>query len=256
VKPTTLRQSGIVARLSLVASLLFIIPSTYAASLLSTIPHQWYLQGSVGTSMQKASGDSTLETAQAGYPDLYQVSNIKSSVAFALEGGLQLTRSSVSPWFSHYDVGLRYQQNNSAALNGTLMEYSQPNMVNYDYTYKLSSRQLLLMGRMDIYTWKWLSPFAEVGLGYAMHSVSAYNQTALVDPATDSQAFTSANGGGFAYVYGLGVKAQVKPNLWISLSDDMNSNQTYKTGAGTAGTNLQNKVSGQTALLSVGYLFN
>lgn len=241
---------------------LLLLSTSYANSFLSTVPHQWYVQGNVGMSLQKASGSNSVSTGIPGYADSYQVSSLANATVFGLEGGIQIPRATTSPWFSTYQIGLRYQQNLSTALKGTVTQYSTAAFLNYDYNYNVASQTLLLLGRTDIYTWKWLSPFVELGLGYELRSVSAYSEAALpgVDNPRQSPAFSSSSGGGLSYLYGLGVKAKIKPNFWVALSADMNNSSTYKTGTGVApaapsGLSLANNVASQTLLLSVGYLF-
>jgi opacity protein-like surface antigen len=248
-------------KLFLTTFLFAIFLPSYASSFLNNIPHQWYVQGNVGMSLQKASGTNFISSGQPGYADSYEVSSLANATTFGLEGGLQFPRATTTPWFANYQLGLRYQQNLSAALKGTVTQYSAAAFLNYDYNYNIASQKLLLMGRADIYTWKGLSPFVELGLGYELRSVSAYSETALpgVDNPRQSPAFSSSTGGGLSYLYGLGVRAKIKPNFWLALSADMNGSASYKTGSGVApaapGVSLSNSVASQTILLSVGYLF-
>jgi opacity protein-like surface antigen len=248
---------------TVLATTLFVAISASSVSAFSkSFSQNWYVQGNVGMTLQTANGSNSIATDEPNQPDIYQASKLASALSVGLEGGYQGQRTAVavSPWFSTYQIGLRYQNNQSATLKGNVTQYSSSPFDNYNYNYSITSQKLLLISRVDIYTWKKLSPFVELGVGYENHSVSSYSETAIdtVTPRLPPE-FASATGGGISYLFGLGLKARITPKMWVSISDDINNTPSYKTGAGVAagaeGVSLKNTINSQTVLLSVGYLF-
>jgi opacity protein-like surface antigen len=179
----------------------------------------WFV--SFGLGMQKPqSFNSNMRVNNAsGFPapyntDLYSTST-KAAPAVAFEVGHRWERE--NRWLSAVALSLAYQNVLASNAGGTVMQYSAPAFINYNYNSYVSSNVVLLFGKVDLFRYHFLSSYFKVGIGGAFNRNSNYTESALpnVTPRT-SPAYATHNSTQFAYDLGAGLDFQLNKQFILS----------------------------------------
>lgn len=76
-------------------------------------------------------------------------------------------------------LGLQYQHIFATSIGKDIIQYSSPDFLNYHYDLNLEANILLLNGKFDLFTWKQITPFINLGAGVLQFIASDYNEYAL-----------------------------------------------------------------------------
>ena len=200
-------------------------------------PSNWYVGGDLGIAMLSLSNSSAsvpngnTDPALAN-TDLYSISKPGSTPLVSLQGGYRWTR--VSPWFSNFTLGLRYQYLLSSKVSGSIEQYSDPTKTNYDYSLNFSTHVLSVLGKLTVYQHKHFAPYVTLGVGEAFNNVGGYSETAQGDVAArTSPGYQSKTAMNTAFSAGLGVDYIFNRKLSMSLGYEYANLGTLKTGNGS-----------------------
>lgn len=167
----------------------------------------WYL--SVGGGGQYPLGMDTLQVNNGSdfsppySMDLYSIQTGNSGV-FALVAGRSWQQD--KPYLPRYALGLMWQHMFKSQLNGQVTQYSDPLFTNYDYQLNVQSDAILAYGKVNVFQWKRMAPYLNIGLGGSINQVSNYNETALSGVNSRvSPGFQNNSASQFAYLLGAGI---------------------------------------------------
>ena len=187
--------------------------------------------------------------------DIYSTQSATSAI-LNLSVGRRWERA--RKWFPAYSLGLFYQHNFNGNVKGTLTQNSDPEALNYNYHWNISSDILLASAKLNLFTQKKFSPYVMAGLGGTWNH-SNYNETALAGVTPRVSPDFSGTKGHFAYNAGGGIDFQASKRIIINagyLYQSLGniSGNGRGTWAGTSldlGSNAANEV-----LLGITYLFD
>lgn len=189
--------------------------------------------------------------------DSYGVNN-DSGAVFSLSGGRRWERDSY--WLPMYSFGISWQHYFNTEAGDTIMQYSDPKFLNYNYSWNLKSDLLLGTAKINIVQYGQWSPYINGGIGGAYVNTSGYSETALsgVTPRV-SPGFASNTSTQFAYQVGTGVDLQVTPQIMLSLGYNYQNLGSLSSGPGVGTWSSSTLNSGSYGsneiLVSMNYLF-
>lgn len=164
-------------------------------------------------------------------------------------------------WLSSFSMGLSYQNLFATNAGGRVIQYSDPEFTNYNYHLNLSSNILMAFVKANLFSYRFVSPYVNVGVGCAFNRTSNYTETALpnVTPRV-SPGFASETLNQFAYQAGVGVDFQLTRQLILSAGYEYLNLGSFSswTGAGPWYNQTLNlgKYRANTAIVSVNYLID
>jgi opacity protein-like surface antigen len=189
--------------------------------------------------------------------DLYGI-NTDNEAVFALSAGRRWERDSF--WIPAYSAGVSWQYYFNTQVGNTIMQYSDPEFLNYNYNWNFKSNLLLATAKLNLVQYGKLSPYINGGIGAAFNNASGYSETALnnVTPRV-SPAFANNSSTQFAYQAGIGLDFRASPQAIFSLGYNYQNLGGLSSGAGTGAWSNQTLSSGSYSsnevLVSVNYLF-
>ena len=222
---------------------------------------QWFVGAGAGAQFPVSFSDMAVnngsDLASPYNQDLYAI-NTDSGGVIALSAGRRWQQDSL--WMPVYSVGVSWQYYFNTQVGSTIMQYSDPTFVNYNYHWNVKSNLLLATGKLNLIQYGKCSPYINGGIGGAFNSASGYSETALADVTPRiSPAFANNSTTQFAYQVGIGVDVQLTPQVIFSLGYNYQNLGAIASGAGTGTWANQTLGSGSygsnEVLISVNYLF-
>jgi opacity protein-like surface antigen len=121
-------------------------------------------------------------------------------------------------WLSSYSLGILYQCFPSADIGNTITQYSDPEFLNYNYTWDLSSNVLLASLKLNLLQWHRISPYLTGAIGNAFNRASNYIEMPVpnLDAPRVDPGFSSNTTSQFAYSAGAGFDIQLARTVTIS----------------------------------------
>lgn len=229
-------------------------PSTY---------NNWFI--SAGAAYNQYSGDkSTYAGQMPGAPaDHYVRSSAKRSPSFAVAVGYKWNNLN-GDWLPAYSLSLAYEYALPSQRNGDVYLYSQPNMNDYNYTYKLSEQTLMLQGKVDLFRLGNFMPYVMGGAGLALNRFSNFNETPKPGAYPGhNPGFQSANHIAFAYTIGAGIDYEFNEHVDLGLGYRYTSYGKFSSGLSTKQSpppyntpyKFSNHITGNQLLLNMAYVF-
>lgn len=175
----------------------------------------------------------------------------------ALTVGKQIvTQSSL---IKHYTLSGRLQYKFLANVGNTIMEYSAPEFLNYNYNWKLAALALTADSKVNLFSFSNFSPYVNGGLGVSFNQAQSYKETALPDvTARISPAYANHTLTQFTYHVGAGVDFSCTQNWLLSAGYEFESFGHFASGKGKStwsGESLPwGSYQGNTVLLGITYL--
>lgn len=222
----------------------------------------WFVAAGAGAqrpvSMNNMLVNNGSDLASPYNQDEYAISHDGGGAVIALSAGRRWEHDSV--WMPVYSVGLSWQYYFNTQMGSTIMQYSDPAFVNYNYNWTLKSNLLLATAKLNLVQYGKWSPYLNGGIGAAFNNASGYNETALagVTPRI-SPGFTNSASVQFTYQVGAGIDFQMTPQLIVSLGYNYQNLGRFSSGAGagtwSSQTLLSDAYGSNEVLVSVNYLF-
>jgi len=149
--------------------------------------------------------------------DTYTVDNPSTTATAGVFGGYQW--QGLKSFLPYSSVLLRYEHQFNSTITGKVQEFGLPLFTNYNYSMKLQSDVVNVVGKLDFTPYKSFLPYVSVGLGIAFNRVSNYNEDAIppVSPARVSPNYNSKTNVNFAYSLGAGIDYIYSKKLWLTL---------------------------------------
>lgn len=223
----------------------------------------WYL--SIGGGEQFPNNSKTLyvnngSNFQAPYNiDIYSSSSRSNAGIFSLTGGRVWDNDNY--YIKSYSLGVMWQYLFRSNLNGQITQNSDPEFLNYNYQLGTTSNVILGYSKINIFNYKAILPFFNIGLGSAINKSKNYHEEALENvTARISPQYRSKTNTQFAYLLGAGFDIKANENLSISAGYNYLNTGTLSTGYGTStwsatklnyGSSTTNEV-----LITLNYKFN
>lgn len=183
--------------------------------------NQWLLgMGGGGVKRNLNSSTRILNGSPVATPydhDIYTIRTSSYKGIIKLFGGYQW--GNLNTFFPYYSLTLQYEHQFKSKINGTVEEYALPEFINYNYSMRLSSDIVNMVGKIDLLQYKCLLPYFSVGIGAAFNRVSNYTEWALptVFPARVEPGYNRKTSTNFAYSLGAGIDIITLPNVWITI---------------------------------------
>lgn len=191
--------------------------------------------------------------------DTFSINNPSDTATMALFGGHQWQRE--NSFLPYYSLVLNYEHLFSTNINGTVQQYGLPQFKNYNYSMKVQSDILNIVGKIDLIQYKFILPYLSAGVGVAFNQVRNYNEQAIppVSPARVSPNYNNKTNTNFAYSVGAGIDLICYKNLWVTLGYQFMDLGKVNSGSGSgtwSGTQLSfGTLTSHTILGSITYLF-
>jgi opacity protein-like surface antigen len=191
----------------------------YPTSAIATRPANWFVAVGVGVEHpQFGSSMSVNNGSDAPSPydqDIYSTHR-RTEAVIDISAGRRWKRD--HKWIPAYSFGLAYQRLFPTNVGGTVMQYSSPDFVNYTYQSSVSSDLFEAFTKLNLFNYRFLSPFITAGAGCALNRSSGYSETALANvTARQNPNFASKTTSNFAYTLGAGIDFNVSNRLAISV---------------------------------------
>lgn len=137
-------------------------------------------------------------------------------------------------WLSGYSAGLFYQHLFTSNIGDTITQYSDPEFVNYNYDWDVSSDVLLSMLKVNVFRVSKISPYVLGGLGIAFNRSSDYQEYPIngIVGSRITPNFASHTTSQFAYSAGGGIDFQFWPQLIFSAEYQYQDLGKIRTGSG------------------------
>lgn len=163
-------------------------------------------------------------------------------------------------YLPNYSLALRYQRLFNQAVKGTVMQYSEPDFLNYNYKWRINSDVISVFSKVNLFEYKRILPYVDVGIGYANNRSGRYSETPLSGVTQRvSPNFSSHSNSQFTYNVGTGLDFQINPQWIASLGYEFQDLGSVSSGFGQgpwSGQKLStNKYKSNTWLISLNYLF-
>lgn len=206
-------------------------------SVMAAASKQWYLSVGAGMEYPHINANSRVNNG-SGFPapanqDIYSYEN-NHHPFLSLAGGYRFMRDRF--WLPSLSLGLAYQYLPSNDLGGKIMQFSDPDFLNYNFKLGVSASLLLATAKLNLLERCHFSPYVSVGAGGAYVRTGSYGETALpnVTPRT-SAGYAENTNTQFAYTLGAGLDYQINPQWILSGGYQYLSLGRLNTGSG-AGT--------------------
>lgn len=220
----------------------------------------WYISADFGAQWNSL-GNRMLVYNGSDFPppenvDLYFV-NQNHQYIVAVSGGYRWERD--CKWLPAYSLGLRYKHVFAKNVGQSIMQYSEPDFLNYTYDWKIYSDVLLASTKLNIVQYKRFLPYVTGGVGGARNKAGSYKETANpgITPRI-SPGFANKSTARLAYNVGAGIDFQVTPQILMTMGYEYQNLGNVSSGSGVytwAGQALNlGSYQSNAALLSVSYL--
>lgn len=211
-----------------------VLLAVYALSTTSYAAPQWFFTAGAGYAVPSINSSTTVNNNSLATPpynvDLYSSIN-QGNAALLLEAG-QLWAIS-KPGMHSLALGLQYQYFLPTNVGRRIMQNSLPDFLNYRYRLNVEANVLLLNAKVELCSWKNLSPFIDVGIGGVQLIAKSYHENAYAGvTARISPAYQDRTSYQFTYQVGAGVNWKLKPKLIASISYLYHSFGNYATNHG------------------------
>lgn len=116
-------------------------------------------------------------------------------------------------------LGVDYYQNASFIVDGTVYQFDDPTLNNLQYQYRISSKRILLDGKLLFTLQKIIHPFITAGAGEAINSAYDYDETPKhSDDVAMTQGFDDKTYHAFTYEVGLGLDIDISTHLRFGIA--------------------------------------
>ncbi len=238
-----------------------VLSSILALTLLSGVAYadnNWYveLDGGYRLNTIDKTADSFIQAGQSE-PDTYTPSSVSNSGVAGFGFGYRFYTGTTT-WFTHDDVGLRYQYISPATIDGTVNVASQEGADNFDYNYSLTQNTVFVTDKLALVKLGAFIPYIQLGAGTSINQVSQYSETAKKDIYVRDAAFAANNYLKFAYMGGVGVDINLSPQWKLNVAYEYDSPSDVQTGLGSSDAPdeyLTNTVSNNEVTIGFQYLF-
>ncbi len=156
----------------------------------------------------------------SGFPapfdvDVYATEKQNQSL-FSAYAGRRWLRD--NQWFPAITLAVNYEYILGNDTGSTITQYSDPEFLNYDYSWNVSSNVLMALLKVNVFEYSKLSPYIAAGLGGAYNHTNNYKETARanVTPRT-SPAFSENSSLQFAYTLKAGIDWEVAHQVIASV---------------------------------------
>ncbi|KTD11736.1 Sporulation related domain protein [Legionella gratiana] len=190
--------------------------------------------------------------------DAYSVKQSNQGTIALTVGDRITTHSS---FINHYTLSGRLQYVFPTDVGNTIMQYSLPEFLNYNYDWKLSTLALTADTKLNLFHFSTFSPYVNGGLGVSFNEARSFNETALpgvtarISPAYSDHTLTQ-----FTYHVGAGIDFSFIPNWLLSAGYEFESFGDFSSGKGQStwsGESLRlGSYQANTLLFGVTYLIN
>ena len=184
--------------------------------------------------------------------------NTDNSAVFSLAAGKRWVND--SKWISASSLSLNWQHYFNIQPGHNILQYSDPEFLNYTYNWNFDSNLLLANAKLDLLRYQRFAPYITGGIGAAFNYAHGYNETALsgVTPRL-SPGFQNHTTTQFAYQLGTGVDLQLNPKLILSVGYNYQNLGGVFSGSGVGSWSGQKLHAGSygsnEVLATINYLF-
>ncbi len=211
-------------------ALCLLAPAAYSAP-------QWYFTFGAGAEVPSLHSSVTVNNNSLAAPpfneDSYS-SQHNVNAAILVEAGKRWAISASG--LKAVSLGLQYQYYLSNDIGRQVMQYSSPQYLNYRYRLALAANLLMLNAKLDLFTWKSLTPFISIGAGGVQLMATNYSEYAYSNiTARISPAFQENTNYQFTYQAGAGVGWSINQKFMASVNYSYQplGSFTTKWGRGT-----------------------
>ena len=219
----------------------------------------WYVSADFGAQRNSLNNMHVFNGSDFPSPENFDLFSVDNNYQYllALSGGYRWERDCW--WLPAYSLGMRYKHVFGRNVGEKIMQYSDPEFLNYSYHWRIYSDVLLASTKLNIVQYKRFLPYVTGGVGGAINKAKSYRETALpgITPRI-SPAFGNSNSTKLTYNVGAGVDFQVSPQVLMTLGYEYQNLGKVSSGSGLytwAGQALNlGSYQSNAALLSVSYL--
>lgn len=196
--------------------------------------NQWFAQIQGGIVSPSANDIMTVDNGSNFPPplnvDRYSL-NYHQQDTFALTIGQRVATH--FPLLQSYTISGRIQHINAENVGGTIMQYSLPEFLNYNYHWNIETTTVTADTKLNIVQLASFSPYVNGGLGIAFNKANSYTETAFpgvtprISPSYSNRTFDE-----FTYHIGGGLDFALTPHWLLSAGYEFTSLGDVKSGRG------------------------
>ncbi|WP_028387738.1 SPOR domain-containing protein [Legionella fairfieldensis] len=174
--------------------------------------------------------DNGADVPAPGNVDIYSVKQSNPGTIALTVGHRMTTQLST---IDHYTFSGRLQYVLPANVGKTIMQYSIPEFLNYNYNWKLSALALTADTKLNLFNFSNFLPYINGGLGVSFNQARSYRETALpevtprVSPAYANHTLTH-----FTYHVGAGLDFFYARHWLLSVGYEFESLGDFSSGKG------------------------
>ncbi len=199
-------------------------PVIAQATIYKDIPEQqndnaWFVGVGAGMSWLNLNNNATYVTNGAPAPynlDYYSVKAPSSQKQVQLDFGYRWhAMRAFAPYYSLYAEYRHYMNTN---IKGSIMQYSLPDFLNYDYKMRYSADLFMLNGKIDLFEFHRLLPYISAGVGVIANHLDSYEETPLANVTPRiNPGYAQRHNFDPAVSLGLGLDYKITKNIWATL---------------------------------------
>ncbi len=221
-----------------------------------------FVQADLGYTTGSSTGNfEVFNGAVDPYPanvDVYSINHHKHGSMVSLLAGLRWQQE--RDYLPAYSLALRYQNLFNQRIAGTIMQYSDPDFLNYNYQWKFNSNVFSVYSKVNLAKSHNVLPYVSAGVGSAANKSGRYHETALsgIVARSDSPDFASQSKRQFTYTLGAGLDYQLNKKMLMSVGYEFQDLGAVHSGYGqspwSADRFVLNRYKTNSVLLSLSYL--
>jgi len=181
--------------------------------------HKWFVGGQIGGQSIEANA-STIVNNGSGLTtpydrDIYTMSRSDTSTLLGLQAGRRFEFE--HPWLSALSLGVQYQYFFAANAQGQVTQFSLPQFTNYNTTWETETNLLIANAKLNLITYRQVSPYLNGGIGGVFKNSKGYTETALsnVTPRISPNYQTNTHSQ-FSYILGAGIDYLLQQRILLT----------------------------------------
>lgn len=221
-------------------------------------PQGWFIGLGAGAAFPQVNSYKYINTGSSWPADAYHFQTVSDPAV--INAAIGFTWPTCKALIPYFNLAANFTYVSPSTLSGTIDQYSLPGFDNYHFSYDVAQKTFFLMFKADLYQWKYVMPFVNVGAGLTYNQTSDYRETPLNQvTARDSPGFGSKTATNLACTVGAGLDFVLQSKLLLSLEyryGNFGSANTTHGNLGYGESRLNTKFNSNQLLLSANYYFD